>query len=90
VPPYFLADRDGAIIGENRIGLLRAGETAAERRDIKSVFQILYRSGLVRQAVLDELRTTLTTVAGQTLLDFISLTSARGVGRESIPLRRAA
>jgi UDP-N-acetylglucosamine acyltransferase len=90
VPPYFLTDRDGAIVGENRIGLLRARLTPAERQEIKSAFRIIYRSGQLREVVLNELRSTLTTVAGQTLLDFMVLDSTRGVRRESVPFRRAA
>lgn len=90
VPPFFMTDRDGAIVGENRIGLMRAGLSAAERLEIKSAFRIIYRSGMLRECVLEELRTTLTTVAGRTLFEFMANSSGRGVGRESIPLRRAA
>lgn len=90
VPPYCMTDRDGSIIGENRIGLLRARMSAAERSEIKNAFRLIYRSGLLRDAVLDQLRTTLTTLAGRTLIEFMTNDSKRGVRRESIPLPRAA
>lgn len=90
VPPYSLTDRDGAIVGENRVGLLRAGLTGLERSEIKIAFRIIYRSGMGRDAVIDELRSSLTTFAGQQLIDFIAHSSRRGVRRRSTPLRRAA
>lgn len=90
VPPYLLTDRDGAIVGENRIGLLRAGLSRVERDEIKVAFRIIYRSGMGRDAILNELRSSLTSAAGRQLTDFMSHASKRGVRRESIPLRRAA
>lgn len=90
VPPYSMTDRDGAIIGENRVGLLRSGLSSAERHEIKSAFRLIYRSGMLRDAVLAELQTTLITAAGRTLVDFMTHDSKRGMRRESIPLRRAA
>lgn len=90
VPPYLLTDRDGAIVGVNRVGLLRAGLTGLERSEIKAAFRIIYRSGWGRDEILGELRTSLTSHAGLQLLDFMSHDSRRGVHREAIPLRRAA
>lgn len=90
VPPFFLTDREGAIVGENRTGMGRARITPEERQDIRSAFRIIYRSGMQRDVILSELRKTLTTAAGRTLVEFMSLTSQRGVRRESILQRRPA
>jgi len=70
--------------------MYRAGLTVAERQDINSAFRIIYRSGMLREDALRELQDPLTTVAGRTLLEFMSLDSARGVRRGSRSLRRAA
>jgi UDP-N-acetylglucosamine acyltransferase len=90
VPPYFLTDRDGSIVGENRVGLLRARLPRVERDEIKAAFHIIYRSGLGRDEALAELRSSLSTAAGLQLLKFMEADSKRGVRRESISIRRAA
>ncbi len=90
VPPFSLTDREGNIVGENRVGLLRAGLSSLERHEIKAAFRIIYRSGLGHDEALAELRNTLTTVAGRLLLEFMAAGSKRGVRRDAIPIRRAA
>lgn len=90
VPPFFLTDKDGAIVGENRVGLIRSRIPSLERNDIKSAFRIIYRSGMGHAEALEALETQLTTTAGRTILDFMSAGSKRGVRRESIPFRRVA
>jgi UDP-N-acetylglucosamine acyltransferase len=90
VPPYFMTDREGGIIGENRIGMRRAGLSTHERLEIRDAFRIIYRSKLGRDEVLDLLQARLTTTAGRMLYDFLATGSQRGVCRESIPIRRAA
>jgi UDP-N-acetylglucosamine acyltransferase len=90
VPPFFMTDREGAVVGENRVGLMRAGLTALERKEIKAAHRIIYRSGLGRQAILDYLCGYVTTDAGHRLLDFLAVTSKRGLTRDTSRLRRAA
>jgi UDP-N-acetylglucosamine acyltransferase len=90
VPPFFLTDRDGSIVGENRIGLLRARLSSLERSEIKEAFRVIYRSGLGHDAALEELRQRLLTVAGRQLVEFMAAGSKRGIRRETIPLRRSA
>jgi hypothetical protein len=70
--------------------LLRARLSSLERTEIKSAFRIIYRSGLGRESVLDELDKCLSTAAGRLLYEFMAGGSKRGVRRESIPLRRSA
>ncbi len=90
IPPFFMTDRDGAIVAENRVGLIRAGLTALERQEIKAAFRVIYRAGLSHQSAIDYLASFVTSDAGHRLLDFLSETSTRGLSRDSHRLRRAA
>ena len=90
VPPFFTTDQAGAVIGENRVGLTRAGLSADERREIKAAFRMIYRTGLGRSAAIDYLAGSVTTDAGRRLLAFIAGESARGVSTRSPRSARAA
>lgn len=59
IPPFTLSigAADIRVIGLNTVGLKRGGFTPAERKKIKEVFQIFYRSGLKRNEALDKIRT---------------------------------
>lgn len=45
VPPFVIAAERNGVAGLNVVGLRRAGLTPAERVDVKSAFELLYRSG---------------------------------------------
>jgi UDP-N-acetylglucosamine acyltransferase len=90
VPPFFMTDRDGAVVGENRVGLIRARMSAVERTEIKAAFRIIYRSGMAHHEAIDYLTGYLQSEAGQRLLQFIAFRSKRGMTRDSLRLRRAA
>lgn len=90
VPPFFMTDREGAVVAENRVGLMRAGLSALERQEIKAAFRAIYRCGMSHQAALDYLAGYLTSDAGHRLLAFLSEKSKRGLSRDSNRLRRAA
>jgi len=90
VPPFFMTDREGAVVGENRIGLIRARFSALERTEIKAAFRVIYRSGKGHQEAIEYLSGYVTSDAGRRLLDFIAVHSKRGVTRDSLRLRRAA
>jgi UDP-N-acetylglucosamine acyltransferase len=90
VPPFFMTDREGAIVGENRVGLMRAGLTSDERREIKTAFRVIYRSGMSHQAAVDYLAGYVASDAGRRLLAFLSEKSKRGLSRDSSRQRRAA
>ena len=81
VPPFLMAGRDGAIVDVNRIGLIRAKFTSAERKDVKIAYRILYRSGHCRETALRQLAKDVTTDAGLRLLEFMLQDSSRGVAR---------
>jgi UDP-N-acetylglucosamine acyltransferase len=89
VPPFFLTDQQGAIVGENRVGMTRAGLSADERREIKAAFRIIYRGGLGRSEAIEYLTGAVATNAGRRLLEFMAGTSNRGVSTRP-PQARAA
>ncbi len=90
VPPFFVAGRDGAIIAENRVGLMRAGLSAEEKREIKAAYRVIYRAGIGRSAAIAYLVQAMKTSAGRRLLDFMSGDSVRGVSTRSPRSARAA
>lgn len=90
VPPFFMTDREGAVVGENRVGLIRARLSALERAEIKAAFRIIYRSGKGHHEAIDYLSGYIASDAGRRLLDFIAARSKRGMTRDSVRLRRAA
>jgi UDP-N-acetylglucosamine acyltransferase len=46
IPPFVMAAERNAVFGLNVLGLRRAGFSAAERNEIKTVFRLIYTSGL--------------------------------------------
>ncbi len=89
VPPFFMTDREGAVVAVNRVGLARADLTSAERDEIKAAHRILYRLGMSREEAAEYLQ-ALVTPAGQRLRDFMAAESKRGVNRRESFRRRPA
>lgn len=90
VPPYLMADRDGTIVGVNRVGMLRSGMSSAERREVKEAYRLLYRSGLGRSAAIAAFASLVTTEVGGRLLAFLEESSPRGITRDIAQRDRAA
>jgi UDP-N-acetylglucosamine acyltransferase len=90
VPPFFITDQKGDIVGENRISMSRAGLSMDERREIKAAFQAIYRAGLGRGPAIGYLSGAVTTDAGRRLLDFMIGETQRGVATRSQRPPRAA
>jgi len=90
VPPFFMTDREGAVVGENRVGLMRAGLTSLERQEIKAAFRVIYRCGMSHQAAVEYLAGCVSSDAGHRLLAFLKHKSKRGLSRDSARLKRAA
>jgi UDP-N-acetylglucosamine acyltransferase len=90
VPPFFMTDREGAIVGINLVGLIRAGFSSDERREIKHAHRQIYRNGLMHAAAIEQLSNTLTTSAGVRLLEFLAGESSRGITRGIARRKRAA
>lgn len=79
VPPFFMTDNEGAMVGVNRVGLIRGGFTSKERDEIKAAYKIIYRSGFDRAETIEALKQFVTTGAGNRLLAFITGESRRGL-----------
>jgi UDP-N-acetylglucosamine acyltransferase len=90
VPPFCITDRDGRVVGENRVGLMRAGFGREERDEIKAAYQAIHRTGIGRNAALEYLESTVTTPAGRRLLAFFANESKRGAITRSHRSLRAA
>lgn len=79
VPPFFMTDRNGAVVGVNSLGLRRADFTPIERAELQNAYRIIYRSGAGREAAMHSLGLSITTDPGRRLLEFMSATSRRGL-----------
>ncbi len=59
VPPFMMVDGESnQVVGLNRVGLRRGGVTPQERADLKEAYQLIYRSGLAFQELLEALNAT--------------------------------
>lgn len=90
VPPYFMTNRDGAVVGVNSVGLIRAGLSLDERKEVKSIHREVYRSGSMQPEAIEKLFAGTITVAGLKLLEFLTGDSIRGLTRGGLRRRNAA
>lgn len=82
VPPFAMLDGDTAmIVGLNKVGLRRAGFTAADMLQLKQAYRVVYRSGLMWQEMLNELRLQFPTGPAAEFLPFF-LGGKRGFVQE--------
>jgi len=72
LPPFTVALRDNEICGLNVVGLRRAGVTADQRRELKRLYHLLFRSGQNLQAVVEAARKEFTSPAAKNMLEFIA------------------
>ncbi|SFH81204.1 acyl-ACP--UDP-N-acetylglucosamine O-acyltransferase [Planctomicrobium piriforme] len=83
IPPFFMTDREGGLVGVNRVGLLRRSFTSHEREEIKAAYRIIYRSGLGQLQAFKQLVDMVKTDAGNRLIAFLSAKSRRGIAASS-------
>lgn len=82
VPPYLLcADFNVAAKGLNLVGLKRAGFSRADVAELKTAYQILYRSGLRLEAALARIESECSSANARCFVEFIRR-SERGICRE--------
>ena len=79
VPPFMMTDHFGNITATNLVGLRRAGYNAAQRREVKEAFRILYRDGLTHSNAMQILLAKESSPALEPLIDFLTETSNRGL-----------
>ena len=82
VPPFVTVDGlSSLIVGVNHIGMRRAGITASAIRQIKDAYRVIYRSGLLWNDVLEQLRSEFTEGPAAEFYEFLAAT-ARGITPE--------
>ncbi|MEO1856106.1 MAG: acyl-ACP--UDP-N-acetylglucosamine O-acyltransferase, partial [Rubritalea sp.] len=54
IPPYCMAHGQNNLAGLNNIGLRRAALTPEQRKDIKSAYKLLFKSGMSMTDALNE------------------------------------
>jgi UDP-N-acetylglucosamine acyltransferase len=79
LPPFVLAGQLNQLHGLNSIGLRRAGHGAAERLELKRLFDLLWRQRLSLTVAVAKARQTTWGPLAQRLLDFVSAPSKKGV-----------
>jgi len=83
VPPFLMTDRDGSIVGLNSIGLARGNCTPDERREVKTLFKVVYRSGMSFQRALEMAHEIAATAAGRRFVQFLMTESRRGLRKST-------
>jgi UDP-N-acetylglucosamine acyltransferase len=78
LPPYMVMQGINLICGLNVVGLRRAGVTAAERLELRQVYQALFRGGLNLRAAVGAAREKFVSAPARRILDFVA-TSKRGI-----------
>lgn len=90
IPPFLMTDHRGQVVGLNTVGMRRAGLSVEERKDVKALFKVMYRSGLPAEAAKELASTTAVTGAGCRFLQFFQDDSRRGLRYRATELRLAA
>jgi UDP-N-acetylglucosamine acyltransferase len=78
LPPYCVSLRQNEMCGLNVVGLRRAGITAEERRELKKIYLLVFRSGKIFREALAEAEKSFSSAPAKTLLDFLAGTK-RGI-----------
>jgi UDP-N-acetylglucosamine acyltransferase len=78
VPPFMMVGREG-LAGPNVVGLRRAGFSREERLEIRAAYKMLFRSGLLFRATLEQVAATVKTDPGHRLIEFLRAPSKRGI-----------
>jgi UDP-N-acetylglucosamine acyltransferase len=78
LPPFTIARGDNKICGLNVIGMRRVGFSAAERLELKKLYQALFRSGKLFHAAITDAEVNFISAGSKTMLEFIAA-AKRGV-----------
>ena len=72
LPPFTILSQGNLMCGLNVVGLRRAGFTAAQRLELKRLYQLLFRSGKNLREALAAAQTEFSSAPAKTLLDFLA------------------
>lgn len=81
LPPYCMGNLLNRVAGINVIGLRRAGFTAADRAEVKKIFDFVFRSGLNLSQALQEIDKQAWQSPAQVFIDFLKAPSKKGIAR---------
>ncbi len=79
VPPFALTNREGRILGQNRVGIARSRLSEEEILDIRRAYRLWYGSRVGAVDLAAALLGTVHTDAGQRFAAFVTATSHRGL-----------
>ncbi len=79
LPPYMIGAGVNRVAGVNVVGLRRAGHSASERAEIKTLFKLFFHSGLPVSVALEEAARSQWSAPARTFLEFITTTGKRGL-----------
>jgi UDP-N-acetylglucosamine acyltransferase len=79
IPPFVIAAERNLVFGLNAVGLRRAGVSAADRNQIKTVFRLVYSSGLNISQAMDEGSKMELNPLAREFLDFVAAAKKRGI-----------
>ncbi len=85
----FLMCTGGGVIGPNVIGLRRAGFSPEARAEVRSIYKLLFRSGIGFRDAVARMPELIRTDAGRRMLEFASAPTKRGFMRYN-PVRADA
>lgn len=81
IPPYCCAARINELSGLNIIGLRRAGFSSTDRAAVKSLFDLVFRSGLNLTQAREAIAQREWPAVCQSFIDFVNTSSRRGICR---------
>ncbi len=79
LPPYCMSYAINQLVGLNNVGLKRAGFDPAQRKEIKSLYSLLFKSGLNRSEAIAEAESQDLSEAALLLLNAVKSPSRKGV-----------
>jgi UDP-N-acetylglucosamine acyltransferase len=79
VPPFFTVVHFGTCSGINVVGLRRAGFSSEERNELRRVYHLLYREGLLFSKAVEQAAKVVQTAPGRRLVEFLQAPSRRGI-----------
>ncbi len=79
IPPFVIAAERNFVFGLNVVGLRRAGFSAQEREEIKTVFKLVYASGMNIGQAIEKAATMKLNPAAREFIDFVASAKKRGI-----------
>ena len=79
VPPFLIGAEVNRVAGMNVVGMRRSGMSAAQRKEVKEAFKLLYKSGLNTHQALEAAKERTWGAEAALFFDFIAGSQKRGI-----------